>query len=100
MIADSYAGALDYKAFLLAKSGIFAAYTACGTLPIVFSDGSSGTDGLVSGTHFLERGEGRDHQRIATAANEWYRGHGVAQQAARWIDELGLRAPAETMTRP
>ncbi len=105
LLADSFAGFLVYPPPFLAKSTIFAAYCAHGTLPVCAwggvgtgSDGdgagAAGDRGPREGQHFWHlqtRGAAHlvgDPQSIADAARSWYGGHALARHAATYAELL------------
>jgi hypothetical protein len=83
IMATSLAGYVSYHPGCLAKSSIFAAYTAHGLLPITSDDHKSEADGLVAGTHYLAADDNglAMRQDVASAAHRWYREHGVSVYA-------------------
>jgi len=86
-------GFVAYPFDVLAKSGVFAAYAAHGTVPVVFATRRDSFDGLQVGRHFLD---GRrlkaavdvdEHRMIQSELSAWYEGHSVKTQA-RFVDEI------------
>ena len=86
----SIAGFLDYPPYLLAKSGIFAAYCAHHLIPIVNPTiQTSSCDSLEPGKHYWLIGDGEQKtkldlelgQTIASEAYRWYQTHNLSIQA-------------------
>lgn len=94
ILLNSIAGVIDYPADMLAKSTIFAAYSAHRVLPLVAGYGSTGAaDGLLAGTHYqlvndLDELNSSSAQRIADAAFDWYQTHTLAVHAERLVSLL------------
>jgi hypothetical protein len=92
-------GLLDYPLHCAGKSGIFAAYTAHGLVPLIRSAVVGASDGLRHGVNFVCTSEPlpglRDAaQPLATAAHIWYREH--ALERARVYFAQALRSPLRT----
>jgi hypothetical protein len=85
VLSASRLGFLAYPPGFLAKSTVFAAYAACGVLPVCAWRGSSPGGELGEGRHFWqpERRCPRpgEAEEIASAAAAWYRGHAISRQA-------------------
>jgi hypothetical protein len=90
VLSRAIAGFFDYPTAYLAKSTIFAAYCAHGTLPIgtaTTANSSSAVDGLVAGQHYwlmnfdFQNLTLATAQRIATQAHQWYQTHTLSIQA-------------------
>jgi hypothetical protein len=79
LLGDSLAGFLAYPPAFLPKSTIYAAYCAHGLLPVCAWDRHPRDGALIEGRHYWT-GSG-DPQAIASAAREWYGGHGLIRQA-------------------
>jgi hypothetical protein len=80
-------GLLEYPFSSAAKSGILAAYTAHGLVPLIRSARGSAPDGLRHGVNLVRTGEPLPKLRavaqpLATAAHLWYRKHSVERTAA------------------
>ena len=80
-------GLLDYPLDFAAKSGIFAAYTAHGVLPLIRGALGGGADGLRHGLNLVHTSESMPELQskapsMATAANLWYREHCLEHTAA------------------
>jgi hypothetical protein len=80
-------GFVAYPFDVLAKSGVFAAYAAHGTIPIVFADRRESFDGLEDGRHFLDgvKLNATVHpDRLTLVQHQlsgWYRAHSLQVQA-------------------
>jgi hypothetical protein len=82
-------GLLDYDADRLAKSTIFAAYCAHGTIPICLSEAAGQNDGLRPGENYLRLGAADvtpvlDDAALETlqhAAKNWYHPHSLKSSA-------------------
>jgi hypothetical protein len=87
IMADSIAGFMQYDSSLLAKSGIFAAYSAHGLLPVVCARGGQKNDGLSADINYLSLWHTRipsitieTAQTIAKNAHQWYSNHNLCAQ--------------------
>jgi len=88
-------GFLSYRPMLLAKSGVFAAYCAQGTIPVVARGFDQEADGLKEGFEVLTPGSAKAAktsglERCSEAAWQWYSGHRLQAHAAmyaRWLDD-------------
>jgi hypothetical protein len=82
-------GMIDYFDACLAKSSVFAAYCACGLVPILARDNRSEVEGLMVGREYvLVEGAPRGivaQQAIADAARAWYAPHALARHAD-WVE--------------
>lgn len=99
MLKNARAGILNYHPEFLAKSGVYAAYSAYGLVPIVASANvvkHDEMDGLGVGKHYwaierinnnmtLELG-----QAIANNALAWYKNHALAVQAQLFAKQIQL----------
>jgi hypothetical protein len=80
-------GFVAYPFDALAKSGVFAAYAAHGTIPIVLADRRRCFDGLEVDRHFLDGvklSTSPDDGRLASVQHnllDWYRAHSLQVQA-------------------
>jgi hypothetical protein len=100
-------GYLSYPANCLAKSSIFAAYCAHGTVPVIKDSFAGEVDGLRDGAQVLSPktvdaalASGLD--RCSEQAWHWYRGHGVCMHAetyARWLNQPALVGESEEAKR-
>ena len=95
ILLNSKVGFLDYNPNFLGKSGIFAAYTAHGMLPVNSHEGEGMIDGLECGKHYWVPEPKHQHsinqpQAIADAAHQWYRTHDLTTHAQCFARELGL----------
>jgi hypothetical protein len=92
-------GFVAYPFDVLGKSGVFAAYAAHGTLPVVFAARRGSFDGLQAGRHFLDGLKLREtfdvHElaMIPSELSAWYEGHSAKNQA-RLLDQFVVHAPA------
>lgn len=81
-------GAVCYAAEHVGKSGIFAAYAAHGTCPILLSNKVAAHDGMQPNVHYAAGfgafdGTGNlDAWLIGRAARRWYEPHGIAAHSA------------------
>jgi hypothetical protein len=95
VLSSTRAGFLAYPPAFLPKSTIFAAYVACGVLPVCAWRGESPDSRLAAGRHYWAPGGRRptlgEIETIRDEAGTWYRGHDLAHQAAAF-DRL-LRRP-------
>jgi hypothetical protein len=81
-------GACFHPPALLGKSTVYAAYCAHGVAPLVLSPVPEAPD-LAGGVHYWRPGLPFDGlPDVAAAASEWYRGHALAIQAARYAELL------------
>jgi hypothetical protein len=88
-------GYLSYSAISLAKSSIFAAYCAHGTVPVIACPFPDVVDGLRDGIHVLSPKTVETAMRsgldsCSTDAWQWYAGHKICVHAstyARWVHE-------------
>jgi len=84
ILLNSFVGFLDYNPSYLAKSGIYAAYSSHGILPVNVKEGRVAYDNLEAGKHYwspkMKGLNTETAQRIATSANEWYKNHKLAVQ--------------------
>ncbi len=93
-------GYLAYPPNCLAKSGVFAAYTAHGVIPIIAQDFRDEFDGLRDGLHVLSPRTVREIKlgtldECSQAAWTWYSGHKLRDHAAmydRWLRTAGQGA--------
>jgi len=99
-------GYLAYPPNCLAKSGVFAAYSAHGVIPVIARDFQKEFDGLRDGVHLLSPQTARTKspaglEKCSRAVWRWYRGHRLHDHAAiydRWLgaaDEAGQRGENE-----
>lgn len=99
-------GFVSYPFNVLGKSGVFAAYAAHGTLPIVFAKTKTeAQEGLEVNRHFLDGKllqSGVDLETLALMQGRlsaWYESHSVRQQA-RMIDECLKRMASNSHAHP
>ena len=93
-------GYLAYPPNCLAKSGVFAAYSAHGVVPMIAEAFRGEFDGLKDGEQVLSRetAKGMDPaalERCSLAAWRWYAGHSLRHHAAiydRWLPPSGAAA--------
>jgi hypothetical protein len=97
ILLNSKAGILNYPPEFLAKSGVYAAYSAYGLIPIVVSPKAvriDGMDGLRNGenywaiNHTTESLNLEVGKRIANQAYAWYKAHNLATQAEIFAKQL------------
>ncbi len=93
LLRESRFGFIVSDASLLAKSSVFAAYCAHGTVPIVAGRDDGEADGLYANQQYLSAplatGHGGHHlEAVSQSAQAWYRGHGVTAQAAAYAGLL------------
>jgi len=79
LLSSAAFGLIAYPPYLLAKSGVFAAYCAHAVVPVVYSGKSGGRDGVRVGDHYVRelppRVEYRDFSDVSAQALLWYQGH-------------------------
>jgi hypothetical protein len=102
-------GFLSYPHMPLAKSGVFAGYSAHGVVPLIARHFPGQVDGLEDGVHMLSPRTATTAQASALescsiAAWRWYSGHRLHDHAAiyaRWMDEStnGMEAAPESAGR-
>lgn len=103
LLGDALGGFLAYPPAFLAKSTIFAAYCAHGTLPVCAWTGAAGGEAPAAGRHFWLPSTRNGAvapagpQRIADAARSWYGGHALARQAAVYRELLGRELLGQEM---
>jgi hypothetical protein len=93
-------GYLAYPPDCLAKSGVFAAYSAHGVIPVIAQHFRAETDGLRDGAHVLTPQTVKaiaapGLEECSMAVWRWYSGHTLHDHAAmydRWLDAAGLDA--------
>lgn len=89
-LLNARAGFFTCPARCLGKSGIFAAYAAHGLTPVTYAENiADNKDTLRSGEHFLPmsstyRRDLNQIEIISEKAHDWYRGHSITEQAARY----------------
>lgn len=94
LLAESFAGFIDYPDGCLAKSSVFASYAAHRLVPVTARDNRSEADGLFRGTHYycVENSNGHESlqklQSIADAAWNWYQGHSVRCHARAFAEMI------------
>ncbi|MGB7602980.1 MAG: hypothetical protein WBM24_21945, partial [Candidatus Sulfotelmatobacter sp.] len=93
-------GYLAYPPNCLAKSGVFAAYTAHGVIPIIAQAFRDEFDGLRDGVHVLSPHTAREIKpetldECSQAARHWYSGHSLRDHAAMY--DLWLKAAGQSM---
>ena len=82
LLSASKYGVVSHRSGVLAKSGVFAAYSAHRVCPIVLSKRIQIADGLIPGQSYIlnllaDRIDDSEQQRIATVAYQWYQSHTV-----------------------
>lgn len=95
ILLNSMVGFLDYNPDYLAKSGIFAAYSAHGMLIVNAKGSSCEIDRLKSGRHYLvpdslvkNTGLVKEAQAIANHSFLWYQNHQLKAQAKVFATEI------------
>ncbi len=96
-------GYLAYPPNCLAKSGVFAAYSAHGVIPVIAQHFREEFDGLKDGVHVLSPQTAknlapRGLEACSLAVWRWYSGHRLHDHAAvyeQWLDAMG-RAGEDT----
>ena len=96
-LARTAFGYLAYPPNCLAKSGVFAAYTAHGVIPVIAQHFREDFDGLRDGVHVLSAKTARAMEQdglaeCSMAAWRWYSGHRLRDHAAmydRWLGAAG-----------
>jgi hypothetical protein len=89
-------GYLSYPPNCLAKSGVFAGYSAHGVIPVIAQNFRGEFDGLQDGVHVLspqtaKAMEPAGMEPCSIAVWRWYSGHRLHHHAARyaqWFDEV------------
>jgi len=90
-LAEARFGLLSYPTHVVAKSGVFAAYSAHGVCTLLFTERYQAHDALVPDHHYAAGyaglKEGRlDATAIGTAAFNWYQPHRVDAHAQAYRD--------------
>jgi hypothetical protein len=94
-LSRSTFGFLSYPRTRLAKSGVFAGYSAHGVIPVIARHFSGQVDGLEDGVHVLSphtatAAQASGLEGCSVAVWRWYEGHRLRDHAAlyaRWMDE-------------
>jgi hypothetical protein len=96
LLANSQFGILDYSNSTLNKSGVFAAYCAHGTVPIVFNHSTPDSSTLREREHFLTadslRGHAHELAHLSQNAHKWYLGHDLTQHSRAICEFLPANA--------
>ncbi len=109
LLSRSRVGVLDYFDGYLGKSGIFAAYSSHGLLPLLLAPNNSEADGLASGRDYLVASQLTSSlsmsagQQIADYAVAWYDSHNLARTAAAFAASLravGAKKPRQKHSIP
>jgi hypothetical protein len=93
-LLDARAGFFVHPVAYLGKSGVFAAYAAHGLAPITHAmNHADNQDGLRLGEHFLSvssLARCGEHcvESVALRVREWYTGHSISEQAARYANAI------------
>ncbi|MGB0066395.1 MAG: hypothetical protein WBP85_18290 [Terracidiphilus sp.] len=95
LLAHTAFGYLAYPPNCLAKSGVFAAYTAHGIIPVIAQGFREEFDGLKDGVHVLSPQTARrmspeNLEDCSQSAWRWYSGHTLRDHAAiygRWLQQ-------------
>lgn len=88
---DAMFGLVAYPTAYLGKSGIFAAYSAFGLCPMVFSREYNTSDGLAPGKHYLQA-DSIDGRLCANPSE-------VGKSAWLWYQDHNVRSHVETIAR-
>jgi hypothetical protein len=94
LLSDSIAGFFDYHTAYLAKSTIFAAYSAHRLIPISAGCDGAQVDGLEAGRHYWTADSDRAilnltaGQEIADNAYDWYQSHRLSEHVKRFVAEI------------
>ncbi len=108
-LSQARAAAVSYPLDFVAKSGIFAAISAHGCLPLLLAGGRrpGPCDGLLAGRELLLLERSRSapldpeaQQAIASAAWRWYRSHRLSSQRRQVQAWLAAPAPPPAADRP
>lgn len=95
LLSDSVAGFFDYHTAFLAKSTIFAAYSAHGLIPVSAACEAVQADGLKAGTHYWIADPHEktlsltDGQEIADNASAWYQTHKLSEHVKILAEVIG-----------
>jgi hypothetical protein len=97
LLARAKYGFLSYSPISLAKSSIFAAYCAQGTVPVIATPFDGPIDGLSDGVHVLSPKTAQGSlasglDRCSMEARAWYDKHRISVHAAayaRWLNQPG-----------
>jgi hypothetical protein len=106
-MAQAQAGFTSCPVHCLGKSGIFAAYTAHGLLPVVLRDAENQDDLKVGDTMLtagstVSRVAGEQAARISRRAHAWYRPHSLRETASSYAAKLAewLGSPQAKAAQP
>ena len=97
ILMKARAGILNYHPEFLAKSGVYAAYSAYGIVPIVATSNVlkiDGMDGIRKGEHYWAIDQTNEKmnlelgQKIASNAYMWYQNHDLATQAQKFAEQI------------
>jgi hypothetical protein len=95
ILSDSIAGFFEYNPAFLAKSTIFAAYSAHRMLPVSASCAFVQVDGLEAGIHYWATNSHKkilsliDRQQIADNAYAWYQTHKLSEHVKTFAGIMG-----------
>lgn len=86
LLSQATYGLLAYPVPYIAKSGVFAAYCAHGTCPLLISKSQNSLDGVVRGTHYRSWQPDKvdpqiDASLVGHRAFEWYSRHTISAHA-------------------
>lgn len=101
LLSDSVAGFFDYHTEYLAKSTIFAAYSAHRLIPISASCDAAQMDGLEAGKHYWTANSHErtlnltNGQEIADSAYAWYQTHKLSEHVKTFVALIGHTQKAE-----
>lgn len=91
LMRDALFGLLAYPVNVIAKSSVFAAYSAHGLCTLLISDDYMDTDGLVPGVHYLQgfntiKDVKRASAEIGQNAWSWYQSHSQSVHARTLVE--------------
>lgn len=95
LLSDAVAGFFDYHTAYLAKSTIFAAYSAHRLIPVSASCDAAQVDGLEAGKHYWTANSQEktlsltDGQAIADNAYAWYQTHKLSEHVKTFAGVIG-----------
>jgi hypothetical protein len=97
LLSDSIVGFFDYNTAYLAKSTIFAAYSAHRLIPISATHDAPQMDGLEAGKHYWTSEEKvmnlTSGQEVADYAYDWYQSHKLSEQVKAYAAAISCSPP-------
>jgi hypothetical protein len=95
LLQSAQFGILDYSGSTLDKSGVFAAYSAHGAVPIVFRHSTPHNSALREGEHFLTPSSldlsSTGLLTLSRNAHQWYCGHDLNEHSRTICNLLALK---------